>query len=804
MNGWTLVYTDYRPDEERLRESLCTLGNGYFATRGAAPEATASVHHYPGTYLAGCYDRLTDRVDGREIENESLVNLPNWLLLRFRIAAGDWFSIDEAEILSYRQELHMRHGELRRRLRFRDGEGRETTLEERRLVHMQLPHCAALQVCLTAENWAGKLEVQSFLDGDVRNEGVPRYRRLGGDHLEVLSGDSVGSETCVLSTRTRGSRIEIAQAARVRIHVNAAASAHDLAFLRVDNKVGHAATLELQAGDRVRIEKAVALYTSRDHAIHEPAEEARQLARALPDYDQLAQRQRLVWHQLWQRFELDTTQAHDALENHTECILRLHIFHLLQTASLATMDLDAGIPARGLHGEAYRGHVFWDELFIFPLFNLRMPEITRALLQYRYRRLDAARLSARREGFRGAMYPWQSGSSGREESQRLHLNPRSGRWIEDNTHLQRHVNAAIAYNVWQYFEATRDDEFLAFYGAEMMLEIARFWGSLAHFNPHRQRYEIHGVMGPDEYHDAYPGAAGGGINNNAYTNLMAVWVLRRTLELRAVLPAQRWAELIALIGIDDDELARWNDVCSRMFVPFHDGTIISQFEGYEALQELDWEALRQRHGDIARLDRILEAAGDSPNRYKASKQADVLMLFYLFSAEELCELLEGLGYAFDPATIPDNVSYYLQRTSHGSTLSRVVHSWVLARSDRDAAWSVFRDALESDVGDVQGGTTEEGIHVGAMAGTVDLMQRCFTGIETRAGVLWFNPRLPSPLRCLRLQLHYCGFVVDVEITHRRLRLSVGADAGRPLRIGVNGVVEAVDSDSVREFVLDDR
>ena len=187
-------------------------------------------------------------------------------------------------------------------------------------------------------------------------------------------------------------------------------------------------------------------------------------------------------------------------------LLRLNMFHLLQAVSLHSIGLDIGVPARGWTGEAYQGHVFWDELFIFPFFNHRMPEITRSLLMYRYRRLDEARAAARRAGYQGAMFPWQSGSNGEEVTQAQNLNPRSGRWVPDNSYLQRHVGSAIAYNVWQYFQVTRDLEFLEFYGAELILEIARFWASIARLNDARGRYEIHGVMGPDEFHDAYPDA----------------------------------------------------------------------------------------------------------------------------------------------------------------------------------------------------------------------------------------------------------------------------------------------------------
>ena len=509
--------------------------------------------------------------------------------------------------------------------------------------------------------------------------------------------------------------------------------------------------------------RSLALFTSRDNAVSECGLEARKALVRAGDFSELLDEHTLAWKHLWDRFdiEIDTDAAGE--ENRTALILHLHLFHLLQTTSMHTMDLDAGVPARGWHGEAYRGHIFWDELFIFPLLNLRVPQITRSLLMHRYWRLDEARANARAAGYRGAMYPWQSGSNGREESQKIHLNPKSGRWIPDNSYRQRHVNAAIAYNIWQYRQVTADLEFLSMYGAEMLLEIARFWASIATYNEDLKRYEILGVMGPDEYHDNYPGAENGGLNNNSYTNIMAVWVLSRALELLNTLPSDRRAELREALAISDEEIDLWSDITRKMRVVFHDDGIISQFEGYDQLQEFDWEGYRKKYGKIARLDRILESEGDTPNRYKASKQADVLMLFYLFSAEELAQLFEQLGYPFERETIPKNITYYLNRTSHGSTLSAVVHSWVLARSDRARSWQLFTNALEADISDVQGGTTAEGIHLGAMAGTVDLVQRGHSGIVTRGDVLWFNPCLPEEWAKLRMSLRYREQSLEVEI-----------------------------------------
>ncbi|HYW04830.1 MAG TPA: glycosyl hydrolase family 65 protein [Gammaproteobacteria bacterium] len=784
MSEWTLIRDGFDPAREGLREALYTLGNGYFATRGASAWAEADGVHYPGTYLAGGYDRLVTAIAGREVENEDLVNFPNWLCLRLRVADGAWLRLADADLLEYRRTLDLRRGLLLTRLRFRDAAGRTTRLSERRLVHMAAPHLAGLRQTIVAEDWSGTLELASDLDGNVSNTGVARYRDLDGHHLELLGAGHEGDDGAWLRVRTRQSQLVVALASRTRLERDGEPLRIAARCTREGGRVGRTFRVKMAQDEPLTVDKTVALYCSRDAAISEPLLAARSAVRDAGRWTLLEADHVQAWDHLWERFGLDFAERDAGDGREALRVLRLHMFHLLQTASPHVMDLDAGVPARGLHGEAYRGHIFWDELFVFPTINLRMPEITRALLMYRYRRLGAARAAAAAAGCRGAMFPWQSGSSGREESQTLHLNPRSGRWIPDNSHLQLHVNAAIAYNVWQYFQVTGDMEFMAFYGAEMLLEIARFWASRASWNESMGRFEIRDVMGPDEYHDAYPDASRPGLDNNAYTNVMAVWVLVTALELLERLPADRRRELEQVLAIDATELERWDRVSRRMRVPFHDDGIISQFEGYGELEELDWAAYRERYGDIQRLDRILEAEGDSPNRYRLSKQADVLMLFYLFSSEELRELFGRLEYPFAYETIPRNLQYYLQRTAHGSTLSRVAHARVLSRSDRHRAWTEFREALESDVHDIQGGTTAEGIHLGAMAGTVDLVQRCFTGISTRGDVLWLDPCLPDALDRLGVRIRYRGHALELLLESHRVRVTALHSTARPITIGI--------------------
>ena len=329
--------------------------------------------------------------------------------------------------------------------------------------------------------------------------------------------------------------------------------------------IGQELEIDLKQGETLVLEKLAAFYTSRDHAISECGLAARKAIARAGRFDAVMAEHVLAWKHLWRRFDVHLQPAGPAFKLNVPMLLRLNMLHLLQAVSPNSIGLDIGVPARGWTGEAYQGHIFWDELFIFPFLNYRMPEITRSLLMYRYRRLGEARAAARRAGFQGAMFPWQSGSDGQEETQELNLNPRSQRWVPDNSYLQRHVGSAIAYNVWQYFQVTHDVEFLQFYGAELILEIARFWSSIARFNDERGRYEIRGVMGPDEFHEGYPDAPTPGLNNNAYTNIMAVWVLCRALEVLDLLPDMRRAELMTRLGLSADEIARWGDISRRMY-----------------------------------------------------------------------------------------------------------------------------------------------------------------------------------------------------------------------------------------------
>ena len=793
-----LDYDRFDSAAEGLREALTSTGNGYFCTRGTAEWEDMGPVHYPGTYVHGIYNRETTIMGGRPVLNEDLVNVSNWLVLKLRIEDGDAIRLDNVDLLGYRHTYDIRSATVMREMTFRDHSGRETTLRSRRFVSMADSHQAAIEWTITPENWSGRVEVVSALDGRVTNRVVARYRQLEGRHLDPVSPRTFSDETIALRVQTRQSDIYVAEAARTRVFRGNDEDPYHVerSLYQMEDYIQQVLVFDVERRKPVRVEKMVSLFTSRDNAITEPLAAAGRHVLRYPDFATSFAEHWAAWDELW-----DICDVKLPGEPRAHLLLGLHVAHVLQVCSRHTARHDAGVPARGLNGEAYRGHVFWDEMYVYPFLNLRIPEVTRSLILYRYRRLTEARWAASEAGYRGAMFPWQSGSDGTEETQEVHLNPISGQWDPDRSRNQRHINAAIFYNVWRFHQATDDAEFLADYGAELMVEIARFWASIAHWNPERERYEIHGVMGPDEFHEHYPGSDEPGVRNNAYTNVMVAWVMATVPSVLESLSAIRRTALLSRLAVADEELALWEDMSRRMFVPFHLG-VISQFEGYDELEELDWDRYRAGYPDIGRLDRILRAEGDDPNRYKMAKQADTVMLFFLFDYEELEPVFARLGYPFDRDLAERTIAYYDERTSHGSTLSHVTFASVLADLDPPGSWERFMLALESDVSDLQGGTTKEGIHMGVMSGTLDVLQRTYVGTRIDDGVLVFRPRLVDRLDGVSFSIRFRGTPLRVRITGGELTVLAQAEGFHvPIRVALDGQEHALGAGDSCVFTL---
>ncbi len=769
--AWSLRYHGFDPAEERLREALTTVGNGYFGTRGAYEgEGIRGNTHYPGTYIAGVYNRLGSEIHGKNIYNNDFVNCPNWLGIETRVENGTPLNPLDCEVLDYTHHLDIRNGVMLRELTLRDRAGHVTTIRSQRIASLDQVHIGAIEYTLTPRNYSGTVTLRSSLDGTVYNYGVERYRALSSKHIEpVASGevaenaDRDGTDNQVyLCVRTNESGIEICMSSVSRFYTKGEQIFPHRQVLTEPGLVTELFSVELEQGQSYTYEKTIALFTSAAWDSDAPAQAARETLDGVAGFGHLLERHKAVWTEYWNHADFVIEG-----DRFAQKALRLHAYHLLTTANPTSTFVDWGLPARGLHGEAYRGHIFWDELFISPFYNLHFPAVTRNHLMYRYRRLEAAREIARNEQFSGALYPWQSADDGGRDSQTLHYNPNSGEWDSDLTYLQRHINIAVAYNIWEYFYTTGDEEFVNEYGMEMLIEIARFWAEIAQLEEQDGRYHIRQVVGPDEFHTQYPDSEDGGLDDNAYTNIMTAWLLHKTTNTFKHRPETVKQEMHRRLNFEESELELWDDIVRKMYVPIRDDGLIEQFSGWMELEELNWNEYRSKYGNIRRLDRILKAEGISPNRYKAIKQADVLQCFYMLSPGQVNNILNLMGYETgDPLQLlRTNYEYYTERTSHGSTLSYVVHSSIsnYLRTHRQDKWNWFLEALRSDIYDTQGGTTMEGIHCGVMAGTIEILFKGFAGVNLYRDKIELNPHLPKNWRKLSFKITHRGSTLVLDI-----------------------------------------
>lgn len=768
---WKLTYNSFKPQAEGLREALCTLGNGYFGTRGAVCESPASQIHYPGTYISGVYNKLATRIAGKTIKNEDFVNCPNWLPFTFKIEKSDWINPALAEkIHKWNQELNFKTAILKRTVTFSTKDKKRTTIIEERLVDMSCPHRAAIRYMIRPENYSGRVVVRAGLDASVENTGVSRYRQLNSKHLKSIVVHPFLHNCFYLSAKTSQSKITIFEAAKVDVYTSKGIKVRPIRKKIKKEKKGiyQEIHLNLKRRETYVIEKIVAIYTSKDKDTSNPLSTAKNLVKKAYRFEAIAKSHKKAWQNLWSKFDISVKGSKFAQK-----VLRLHIFHLLQTASPNTVGLDTGLPARGLHGEAYRGHIFWDEIFTTPFYDAHLPEITQSLILYRYRRLIPAKRAAKKAGLKGAMFPWQSSLTGEEETQVIHLNPLSGKWGPDYSHLQRHISLAIAYNIWRHWERTHDLNFMIHYGTEMLAAISQFGASLVKFNKSDGRYHTEGLMGPDEFHEKLPGAKKPGFTDNAYTNILLVWILLKTKRAFSVIPKEQALRIRKKLGITKKDFDYWEDITKKMSVVTNKKGLIAQFKGYFKLKELNWDYYRKKYKNIKRMDRILKAEGKSPDEYKVAKQADVLMIFYLVPFLEVEEIFKRLGYKMNRSILRKNYEYYLKRTSHGSTLSEVVHCYLANFLDKKQEnWYWFKRVLESDIYDSQGGTTPEGIHAGVMGGSIDMITRGFCGVRPFEGRIRINPRPSHKLREISYNFHYQGHQVFVSLAKKSIKIQI--------------------------------
>ena len=749
------------------QESMQTIGNGYFGLRGTYLEAKASDDNYPATYIADVFNQLSTPINGRDIINEDLVNLPNAQYITFSINDGQPFKIDESVIKESNRSLDLKTGLLTITLLIQLEDGKELQVIEKKVADMQNYHDYYLQYAINPMNFNGKITIYTQIDGTVVNSNVERYRNLANKHLVIDQIDNI-DKTAVLAAHTVQSDIKLA--IKTDLHyptiVNPLYSVHN-----EDEIAEQRLEFNAQAGETYYFEKDVSLFTSLE--TKENVVSVAEKHQFLPSFADAAKQAAKDWQKVWKQEDVVITGDITAQK-----LLRLNSYSMTTAAQAdANKDLDASVGSRGLTGEGYRGHIFWDELFDMNFYVLNNPELVKYLLMYRYNRLKAALDYAESDGHNGAMYPWQSGLYGDEQSQEVHLNPITNKWNPDNSRKQRHVSLAVAYNVLNYFHLSHDEKFMQHYGLVMLLDIAKFWIDMSKLDKNTGKYTIADVMGPDEFHEGYPDKEESGLKNNAYTNIMVSWLFKKVGELINTESSDVLDNNFRKANFSDIDIQKLDDIRHNLKLDFQDD-ILGQFEGYFDLKRLDFDKYRKQYGNISRMDRILKAHDDTPDNYQVAKQADTLMALFNLTDQDFFDILSDLGY---PITnhemfINDNVKYYIERTTHGSTLSRIVYSMLLLKADdTKTAWKLFYEALTSDYYDIQGGTTAEGIHLGVMGATLNLVTSFFAGIDYRGDVLEIDPNMPEQWEEIDFKMNFKGTQFKFQITSDGVSIKANQD-----------------------------
>jgi len=443
--------------------------------------------------------------------------------------------------------------------------------------------------------------------------------------------------------------------------------------------------------------------------------------------------------------------------------LRFALYHLNGAAN--PDDERVSIAARALTGDDYHGHVFWDtEIYLLPFYILTWPEAARALLMYRFNTLNGARAKAAGLGWRGALYAWESADTGAETCPSRALGP-DRKVLDVNCGLQeQHISADVAYAVWQYWQATRDEVFLRDAGAEILLETARFWSSRA--QPEADGHShIRGVIGPDEYHES--------IDDNAFTNVMARWNIRRALDVASLLLARwpdRWESLSSRLGLGNAELEQWRSVAETIATGLDPGTgLFEQFAGFFELEDID---LANYAGRSVPLDVVL--GRERTQASQVIKQADVVALLALLPDE------------FPRDSGAKNFDYYAQRCGHGSSLSRAMHGLVAARlGDTDVALDFFRKVSAIDLDDSQA-AVEGGVHIAGLGGIWLMAVFGFAGLSLHSDYLAVDPRLPATWRSLSFGIQWRSRSLKIRIGRTTGSLEATLETGEPMKFVICG------------------
>lgn len=739
FKNWIVAEDSFQPDHPGKCESIMCLGNGYMGIRSATEE------NYLGntrdTFVAGTFNKFGDEVT-------ELPNVADVIAMPIRVN-GELLDLSKGTVEGYLRTLNLKTGLLKRSFVWTSPAGTKLKFLFKRIVSMKDLHLIAQEMSVTALEGDVKFHLESGINGQVSNTGSQHFvegekRFFDKKHQQsVMKTSESGIDFVVNTTHTFNldgeeyTPDELICIERRKI------------FVKYDGVI--------PAGKTLTVAKTSNIYTSRDKEmegknldeLRDASLSALKAAAALP-FSVHAEESAAVWmKKIWEPKDIQVDSANDF----DQLALRFALYHL--TVMTPVHDNRMNIGAKGLSGEGYKGHTFWDtEVFMLPHFILADPAGARSLIEYRYNCIGGARRKAAENGYEGAMYPWESA------------------WIEDGEVtplwgaadivtgkatkiwtgiIEQHITSDVAYGAYYYYTVTGDQEFMDRCGYELILDTAKFWQSRLEYNAELDRYEIRDVIGPDEYKEH--------VDNNAYTNYMAHWNIRKAMEYARMLKAEKleiYARINAVIDIDGT-YPKWEEKVDKIYLPReNENHIIPQDDTYLTLPNVDLS--KYKASDVVGTiynDYNMEQI----DHMQVSKQADVLVLFYL---------MEDL---FPAEVKKANFYYYEDRCLHDSSLSLSTHS-ILASDlhEREKAYELFERACRIDLGPVMT-TSDAGIHAASFGGIWQCAVNGFAGVRVVGGKLRIQPNLPDAWKSMKAKIFWQGQELQLTVTKDSLTVT---------------------------------
>lgn len=744
---WNVIEKGFHPEFLAQLETILALGNGYLGMRGSPEEGGPNAEN--STLINGFYETYPivygEDAYGFARTGQTICNVTDAKTIKLFVD-DEPFWLPDANLLTYDRRLNMKSGTLDREILWETPAGKQVLIRSRRLVSFASRHVAAISYCVTLLNAAAHIVISSEMavnpPSSRTDQSDPRRMRVAAGPLLHHCLSYANDRRIVLCHATEKSRLTLTCATDQVLDTSCR---HAYKIVHTENFGQAAFTIEAQPGCPVHLTKYMVYNTSQNASAQELCGRAEWTMDRITTqgFQELLAAQERYVDDFWRRSDVRVEDVRAERTRHTtveiQQAIRFNLFQILQASARAE---DAGVPAKGLTGQAYEGHYFWDtEIYLLPFLTYTSPKIARNLLTFRYKMLPLARARAKQLGHRGALFPWRT-ISGEEASA----------YYAAGT-AEYHINADIMYAIRKYVQATGDEQFLERCGAEMLVETARLWLDLGFYSDAKGgKFCINAVTGPDEYNTV--------VNNNAYTNLMARENLRyaaQTVEsLRAARP-DAYDALVHDTELEESELDAWKRAADSMYVPYDEKLkIIPQDDDF-----LDREPWDFQNTPLDRYPLLLFYHPLNIYRKRVIKQADVVLAMFL------------LGGAFSLEAKKRNFEFYDPLTTGDSSLSSCVEAIIAAQTgDIEKAIRYGMAALLMDLADV-GGNVKDGCHIASMGGTWMMFIYGLGGMRDDDGILSFSPRrAPEDNAILRFPLTYRGCVLDVEIGSEKVEYAL--------------------------------